>query len=293
MTAMPPAKHAQAQPADADIAELRDQCTRFVSGHGPVRAGEMLATIPPGTAVDRYGDGGVVGALETEIATLLGKPAAVFLPSGTMAQQAVLRVHADRRGRRVIVFHPMCHLEQREGQGYRRLHQLTGRAVGDRNRLITVADLTSIAEPVAALLLELPQRDVGGQQPSWDVLAEQCGWASGVGAAASGRRQALGVGGGLWPLAGRGRRALRHCLCLLLQGRRGTPRLLRGWPYGDHQRGPRVAGADGRHALRDVAERRIGRQLPGHQAAEDGRLSGAGEGDRDGARGDPRCAGGS
>jgi threonine aldolase len=184
MTAMPPAKHAQAQSADADIAELREQCTRFVTGHGPVRAAEMLATIPPGTAVDRYGDGGVVAALETEIATLLGKPAAVFLPSGTMAQQAVLRVHADRRGRRAIVFHPMCHLEQREGQGYRRLHQLTGRAVGDRNRLITVADLTSIAEPVAALLLELPQRDIGGQQPSWDVLAGQCGWASGVGAAA-------------------------------------------------------------------------------------------------------------
>jgi threonine aldolase len=100
-----------------------------------------------------------------------------------MAQQAVLRAHADRRGSRTIVFHPMCHLEQHEGQGYRRLHQLTGRKAGDQNRLITLSDLASIAEPVAALLLELPQRDIGGQQPSWAELSEQCEWARNAGAA--------------------------------------------------------------------------------------------------------------
>ena len=51
---------------------------------------------------DRYGDGGAVTELESEIMLVLGKPAAVFVPSGTMAQQAVLRVHADRRDRRVV-----------------------------------------------------------------------------------------------------------------------------------------------------------------------------------------------
>jgi threonine aldolase len=170
-------------PSDPDISELRDRCTRFVHGHGPARAASLLATIPQDTDVDTYGEGGVVAALENEIATLLGKPAAVFLPSGTMAQQAVLRVHADRRGRRTVVFHPMCHLEQHEGQGYRRLHQLTGRKAGDQNRLLTVEDLTAIAEPVGALVLELPQRDIGGQQPSWDELASQCEWARQAGAA--------------------------------------------------------------------------------------------------------------
>jgi len=81
-----------------DLLALRDQCDRFLTGHGPVRAGDQLATIPSDTAPDRYGDGGVVAELEEEIAALLGKPAAVFFPSGTMAQQSVLRVHADRRG---------------------------------------------------------------------------------------------------------------------------------------------------------------------------------------------------
>jgi threonine aldolase len=166
-----------------DISELRKRCTSFMQGHGAENAGDYLTTIPPDTEVDRYGEGGVVAVLETEIAELLAKPAAVFLPSGTMAQQAVLRVHADRRGSRTIVFHPMCHLEQHEGQGYRRLHQLTGRKAGDQNRLITMEDLTPIAEPVAALVLELPQRDIGGQQPAWGELSEQCDWARGVGAA--------------------------------------------------------------------------------------------------------------
>ncbi len=168
---------------DAELTALRDRCTRFLHGHGPVRAADLLATIPTETAVDRYGDGGVVAALEAEIAGLLGKPAAVFLPSGTMAQQAVLRVHADRRGRRTIVFHPMCHLEQREGQGYRRLQMLAGRTAGDPNRLLTTEDLAGVAEPAAALLLELPQRDIGGQQPAWEDLAAQCDWARSAGAA--------------------------------------------------------------------------------------------------------------
>jgi len=163
---------------------LRDQCTRFLGGHGPVTASEMLATIPGDTAIDRYGDGGVVAELETEVAALLGKPAAVFLPSGTMAQQSVLRVHADRRGRRTVVFHPMCHLHRHEEQAHERLHGLTGRPAGDANRLIGRADLDAIGEPVAALLLELPQRDLGGQQPDWDDLTAQVAWATAQGAAA-------------------------------------------------------------------------------------------------------------
>jgi Beta-eliminating lyase len=55
---------------DDDLLALRDQCTRFLAGHGPVRTGDLLATIPADTAVDRYSDGGVVAELEGEIAAL-------------------------------------------------------------------------------------------------------------------------------------------------------------------------------------------------------------------------------
>ena len=167
----------------AEEIALRDQCTVFLAGHGPLRAADLLASIPADTVADRYGDGGVVAGLEQEITGLLGKQAAVFLPSGTMAQQSVLRVHADRRQRRTVIWHPMCHLERHEGQAYQRLHGLTGRPAGDPDRLLTVADLTAIAEPPAALLIELPQRDLGGQQPDLADLAAQAGWARGCGAA--------------------------------------------------------------------------------------------------------------
>jgi threonine aldolase len=170
-------------PADDDISRLRDSCTRFLVGHGPVRAADLLATIPPDTAVDRYGDGGVVAELEAEIGRLLGKPAAVFVPSGTMAQQSVLRVHAGRRQRATVIFHPMCHLDTHEGGAYARLQQLAGRPAGDPSRLLTLDDLNAVAEPAAALVLELPQRDIGGQQPAWADLQAQTGWARDHGAA--------------------------------------------------------------------------------------------------------------
>ncbi|MFC3898527.1 beta-eliminating lyase-related protein [Lentzea rhizosphaerae] len=40
-----------------------------------------------------------VRELEERVANLLGKQKALFFPSGTMAQQVALRVHAERRGR--------------------------------------------------------------------------------------------------------------------------------------------------------------------------------------------------
>jgi threonine aldolase len=168
---------------DEQTRARRAACTTFLGGDGLVRPAALLATIPPDTEPDTYGDGGVVAELERYVAELLGKPAAVFLPSGTMAQGATLRVHADRRSSRTVLWHPACHLEQHEGQAHARLHGLLGRPVGARHRLIELADLTSVAEPIAALLLELPQRDLGGRLPSWDELTRQLDWARNRGAA--------------------------------------------------------------------------------------------------------------
>lgn len=168
---------------DTDLATLRAACTRSLCWHGRTTAADWLDTVPRDTSLDIYGSGGVVADLEAEVARLLGKPAAVFFPSGTMAQQSVLRVHADRRTARTVAWHPACHLDQHEGRAYQRLHQIVGRPVGDANRLITFEDLTAVAEPLAALLVELPQRDLGGQQPPWADLVEQLAWARERGAA--------------------------------------------------------------------------------------------------------------
>jgi len=168
---------------DRELDVLRARCTRFLNGHGRQDAAQLLAMIPADTELDHYGEGGVTAGLEADIASLLGKPSAVFFPSGTMAQQSVLRVHADRRGRRTVGFHPFCHVDRHEGRGYERLHGLTGRPIGDQDRLLTLGDLNAVAEPLAALLIELPQRDLGGQQPAWEDLQAQVAWAREHGAA--------------------------------------------------------------------------------------------------------------
>jgi threonine aldolase len=100
-----------------------------------------------------------------------------------MAQQIALRIHADRRGRRVVAFHPTCHLELHEDKAYQRLHGLVGRTVGDVHLLLTLDDLEGIEEPLAALVIELPQREIGGRLPSWDDLVAQVGYARDRGAA--------------------------------------------------------------------------------------------------------------
>ena len=42
---------------------------------------------------------------------------------------------------------------------------------------MTLNDLKSVAEPLAALLLKLPQREIGGQLPTWEELTALVGWA--------------------------------------------------------------------------------------------------------------------
>jgi threonine aldolase len=163
----------QAEPTDD---ELRAQCTRFLMNRGRPTPAEMLdeiASLGAELTGDVYGEGGAVTALESQVTELLGKPAAVFMPSGTMAQQIALRVHADRIGRRVIAFHPTCHLELYEDKAYQRLHGLIGRSVGDAHDLMTRDDLAAIKEPLAAVVFELPQRELGGLLPSWDDLRAQ------------------------------------------------------------------------------------------------------------------------
>lgn len=161
---------------------------RFLNAwHGTPRARERLVALAGGVDEaergDRYGEGERIERLERRIAELLGKEAAVFMPSGTMAQQIALRIWCDRRGLRTVAFHPTCHLELHEEKGYERLHGLHATLVGDPNRLVTLTDLERLREPVAALLLELPQREIGGLLPAWDDLVAQAAWARAHGVA--------------------------------------------------------------------------------------------------------------
>src|SRR4051812_11307900 len=79
---------------------------------------ELLAKTSPELEPDVYGAGELITSFEREVATLLGKEAALFLPSGTMAQQIALRVLTDRNKIPRVAFHATCHLERDEQKAY-------------------------------------------------------------------------------------------------------------------------------------------------------------------------------
>jgi threonine aldolase len=137
----------------------------------------------PDAHLDRYGEGELTDRVTTRVATLLGKESAVWMPSGTMAQQIALRIHAERRGRSTVGFHPYCHLDTHEERGYAVLHGLRPVLLANRERLIEPADVEAAPEPLGSLLLELPQRDLGGLLPAWDDLVATCDAARERGAA--------------------------------------------------------------------------------------------------------------
>jgi threonine aldolase len=165
---MPRPKRAPAHEPD------RFDCPDAIAGHGrpdPAAIYALPGTFGPARAdVDLYGVGTRLNAFEARIAALLGKDAAVFMPSGTMAQQIALRIVADRDGLRTFAAHPTNHLTLHERDGITRLHGLHLVPLGTAVTPIALDDVRALAEPVATLLIELPQRELGGLLPAWDEL---------------------------------------------------------------------------------------------------------------------------
>ncbi|MFD4727202.1 threonine aldolase family protein [Streptomyces seoulensis] len=120
---------------------------------------------------DIYGDG-VVAALERRVAELLGTEAAVFFPTGTMAQQVALRCWAARTGNPAVALHALSHPEVHERHAFSQVSGLRPVTVSQEPRPVTAADVHGLDEPVGALMLELPLRDAGFLLPSWEELTE-------------------------------------------------------------------------------------------------------------------------
>ncbi len=161
-----------------ELARLRLSCARALTHHRPQSPREALRELADGMPTDLvpdvYGTGSWLEAFEGRIARELGKEAAVFLPTGTMAQQIALRIWCDRARNRTVAFHPTCHLEIHESRAYAMLHDMHALLVGSTTRLMTVADIDAIVDPLAALLIELPQREIGALLPPWSELVAQC-----------------------------------------------------------------------------------------------------------------------
>ena len=164
-----------------------ESCTSFVAYHPTKSMADWFDLLSKyikekdGSAKsDRYGDGDFLKAFEKEIAELLGKEAAVYMPSGTMAQQIALRIWSDKVKSKKIAMHPTSHLEGAEHYAYEYVHHLQRIQWGipdfTANRLLTPKDFEGLKEIPGSVLLELPQRPIGGQLPTWDDLEKISQW---------------------------------------------------------------------------------------------------------------------
>jgi threonine aldolase len=141
-------------------------------GLSPAEYARLLAEIAEtrGIAVDDYSRGGIVAELEARMAELLGKEAAVFLPTGTLANHLAVRL-LTRTGRRVLV-QQESHLWNDEGDCAQTLSGLNLVPLAPGRASFTLAEVETavagapemrVAAPVGAISIETPVRRAAGE----------------------------------------------------------------------------------------------------------------------------------
>lgn len=130
-----------------------------------------------------------LGQFEAMVAKDLGKEAGLFLPSGTMAQQIMLKIaqkstllsakkpKARQCEKSSFYAHHTSHLLRYEHDSYSELLSMSVHVVGDPLKALSAGDLevhkkttTEDLSSTCALLLEVPQREIGGQMTSWEDI---------------------------------------------------------------------------------------------------------------------------
>jgi threonine aldolase len=131
---------------------------------------------------DVYGEDPTIRALERRTAELLGKEAALFVPSGTMANQIAVGIHAQPGEE--LLCDATAHVYVWEGGGIARLWGVTTRTIpGDRG-LLSRSDLEGMIRPddghyvrTRLVCLENTHNRGGGRVYPIQHVAEISAWA--------------------------------------------------------------------------------------------------------------------
>lgn len=156
-------------------AELRQSCHTILPGHGQPSPAQTFAAMAAwcdanGIAHDVYGEGELIQSFEQKIADLLGFEAATFCITGTMTQVTALRLACMERGSRLVALHPTAHIFKHERGNHQLLDHFQAIQLGDPQRPFTLGELQAVPDRLAAVSLELPARELGGQSPRRDEL---------------------------------------------------------------------------------------------------------------------------
>lgn len=133
--------------------------------------------VHPDDARDSYGYGGVVHQFEVQLADFFSKPAALFLPTGTLAQNVAMKCYSETARRQSVALHPTSHLMLHEYDAIETLWHLKVKTAGQPDIILRAEDITHLdATDVCALIIETPMRELGGVMPDWDTLVAIRRW---------------------------------------------------------------------------------------------------------------------
>jgi threonine aldolase len=170
---MPPAAWAAAQTAGAirNAAETTVRLTGDGLGLTTGQYARVLAGLADrGIAEDDYVRGGVVEELESRMAALLGKERAVFMPTGTLANNLAIRALAGGPGRAVVQADSHIYLDS--GDCVQTLSNITLMPLGEGRATFTAEELERLLDknstgrvstPVRVVSIESPVRRMRGQ----------------------------------------------------------------------------------------------------------------------------------
>ncbi len=123
-----------------------------------------------------------VERLEALTATLMGKEAAVFMPSGSMTNQIALRVHCDRSSE--FLCEADCHIYQYEQGAFAQLSGLVAQTVAGEGGILQVEQLKHLIRPenehmvrTRLVCLENTHNRWGGRIQPQETVQEICDWA--------------------------------------------------------------------------------------------------------------------
>jgi threonine aldolase len=156
----------------------------------PADYARLLAHLAKGSGIeaDEFSCGGVVAELEQRMAAMLGTETAIFLPSGTLANNLALRLLAQR-GRRVLVQRE-SHIYNDTGDGAQELVGLSLIPLAPERASFTLEEAVAEVEraeagrvraPVGVISIESPVRRCAGEVFDFTEMQRIAGFARGRG----------------------------------------------------------------------------------------------------------------
>jgi threonine aldolase len=139
-----------------------------------------MADAPVGD--DVFGEDPSVNRLQQRVADLLGKEAAIFLPSGTMSNLIGVRLHCKPGDE--MICEAGCHIYNYEQSGYAQLSGVAARPVAGHYGVLEVEQLEDLVRPDNAhqvrtrlVTLENTHNRGGGKIIPYPTIERICRWA--------------------------------------------------------------------------------------------------------------------